>query len=108
MNVVPNWESCSQLYCKHEHVGFWFDLEMKRLIGRIRPRSPMPSAAAEGSSAPTCSVGSGTVLASILTVLDIAETAVEGLPIYGPKTVISSIRTVLKSVKVRAVNCLHF
>ena len=68
----------------------------------------MPSAAAEGSSAPTCSVESGTVLASILTVLDVAEKAVEGLPIYGPKAVISSIRTVLQSVKVRVVDCLQF
>ena len=81
---------------------------MKGLIGRIRPRSPMPSAAAEGTNAPTCSAESGTVLASILTVLDVAETAVEGLPIYGPKAVISSIRTVLKSVKVRVINYLHF
>ncbi len=81
---------------------------MKRLIGRVRPRSPVPSAAPEGSSAPTCSVESGTVLASILTVLNIAEKAVEGLPIYGPKAVISSIRTVVQSVNVRVISCLHF
>ena len=105
---MPDWESYSQLYCKHVHVGSWFDLEMKRFIERIRPRSPMPEAAAEGSSAPTCSVGSDTMLASILTVLDVAEKAVEGLPIYGPKAVISSIRTVLQSVKVRVADCLHF
>ena len=82
---------------------------MKQLTELIRPRSPMPSVAAEGSSgAPKCSVESGTVLASILMVLDVAETTVEGLPIYGPKAVISCIRTVLQSVKVRVINCLHF
>ncbi len=94
--------------CKHKHVGSWFDLEMKRLIEHIRPRSPMPSAAAEDSSASTCSVESGTVLASILMVLDVAEKAVDKLPIYGPKAVISSIRTILQSVKVRVISCLHF
>ena len=60
----------------------------------------MPSVAAEGFSVPTCSVESGTVLTSILTVLDIAEKAVKGLLIYGLKAVISSIHTVLQSMKV--------
>ena len=83
---------------------------MKQPTELIRPRSPMPSVAVEGSGggAPKCSVESGTVLASILVVLDVAETTVEGLPIYWPKAVISSIRTVLQSVKVRVINCLHF
>ncbi len=82
---------------------------MGQLMGRIYPHSLVPSVAAEGPSAPTVySVESGTQLDSILTVLDVAEKAVEGLPIYGPKAVISSIRTVLQSVKVRVINCLHF
>ena len=38
--------------------------------------------------------------------LDVAEKAVDGLPIYGPKAVISSIRAVLQSVKVRVMDGL--
>jgi len=77
-------------------------------MGHICPCSLMPPVAEEGSSTPTCSVESDTMLASTLSVLDVAEKAVEELPIYGLKVVISTIRTVLQSVKVRVINCQHF
>ena len=63
----------------------------------------MPPAVAEGSSSQTGSAKSD-ALASIIKVLDVAEKAVDGLPIYGPKAVISSIRAILKSVKVRVMD----
>ena len=53
----------------------------------------------------TGSVGSDT-LPSIIKVLDVAEKAVYGLPIYGPRAIISSIRAVLQSVKVRVMDWL--
>ena len=67
---------------------------------RIRSDFPVPPAAAEGSNAPTRSAESDT-LASIIKVLEVAENAADGLPIKGPKPVISRIRMVLQSVKVR-------
>ena len=77
---------------------------MRRLREHFRPRSPMPQApVAGGSSSQTGSTGSDT-LASIIKVLDVAEKAIDGLPIYGPKAVISSIRAVLQSVKVRVMD----
>ena len=79
---------------------------MRQLKERFRSHSPVPPAAAEGSNAPTHSTKSDT-LASIIKVLDVAEKAVDGLHIYGPKAVISSIRTVLQSVKVRFSFFIH-
>ena len=75
---------------------------MRRFKEHFRPRSPVPPAVAEGSSSRTGSAKSD-ALASIIKVLDVAEKAVDGLPIYGPKAVISSIRAVLQSVKVRVM-----
>ena len=72
---------------------------------RFRLDSPIPPVAAERSNAPSRSSESD-MLDSIINVLDIAEKAVDGLPIYEPRAVISSIRTVLQSaMKVRLVFC---
>ena len=76
---------------------------MRRLKERFRSRSPVPPTVAEGSSSQTGSAVSDT-LASIIKILDVAEKAVDGLPIYGPKAVISSIHVVLQSVKVRIMD----
>ena len=76
---------------------------MRRLKEHFRPRSPVPPAVSGGSSSQTGSAKSDT-LASIIKALDVAEKAVDGLPIYGPKAVISSIRAVLQSVKVRVMD----
>ena len=76
---------------------------MGQLKDHFPPRSPVPPAVAGGSSSQTGSAKSDT-LASIIEVLDVAEKAVDGLPIYGSKAVISSIRAVLQSVKVRVMD----
>ena len=71
---------------------------------RFRSESPVPPVAAGGSNAPTHSGSAESDrLASIIKILDIAGKAADGLPIYGATAVISSIRTVLQSVKVRLV-----
>jgi len=47
------------------------------------------------------------VLASVIKGLDVAEKAVDGLPIPGLKPVISTIHTVLQSVEVKIIDYLH-
>ena len=76
---------------------------MRRLKEHFRSRSPVSPAVAGGSGSQTGSAKSDT-LASIIKVLEVAEKAVDGLPIYGPKAVISSILAVLQSVKVRVMD----
>ena len=76
---------------------------MRQLKEYIRPHSPVPPGAAEGSNAPSHSAESDT-LAAIIKVLEVAESAADGLPIQAPKVVISSIRMVLQSVKVRSIH----
>ena len=54
----------------------------------------------EGSGSPSHSIQSD-ILASITKVLDVTEKAVDGLPIYRPKAVMPSIRSMLQSVGVK-------
>ena len=70
---------------------------MKQLKAAFRSRSPRPPTPSQSSGAPS---HYSDALASIIKVLEVAENAVDGLPIKAPKAVISSIRTVLQSVKV--------
>ena len=54
----------------------------------------------EGSGAPS---HNSDTLASIIKVLEVAEKALDGLPIKAPKAMISTILSVLQSVKVRDI-----
>ena len=77
---------------------------MRRIkeIFRRRPRGPPPPVA-EGSR-----TSASNALASVIKGLDVAEKAVDGLPILGlVKPVISTIRTVLQSVEVKIIGYLY-
>ena len=77
---------------------------MKRIRDHFRPRSPAPSVpVAECSRTSTNS----DALYSVKKVLEVAEKAVDGLPIPGLKQAISIISTVLQSVEVRLVGYLR-
>ena len=70
---------------------------MKQLKAAFRSRSPRPPTPSQSSGAPS---HDSDALASIIAVLKVAENSLDGLPINTPKAVISSIRSVLQSVKV--------
>jgi len=80
---------------------------MRRIKETLRRPSPVPLAplpVAEGSRTST----SSDALTSVIKGLDVAEKAVDGLPILGlVKLVISTIRTVLQSVEVKIIDYLH-
>src|SRR5258707_14676470 len=76
---------------------------MGRFRDSFRSRSPVPPvSAAESSRTPTHS----DTLAAVNRVLDVAEKAVDGLPIPGLKQVISTIHAVLQSVEVKVIDSL--
>ncbi len=76
---------------------------MGRFGDRFHSRSPVPPvSAAEGSRTPTHS----DALAAVNKVLDVAEKAVDGLPIPGLKQVVSTIHAVLQSVEVKVIDSL--
>ena len=74
---------------------------MGRFEDRFRSRSPVPPVSVAESS-PTHS----DALGAVNKVLDVAEKAVDGLPIPGLKQVISTIHAVLQSVEVKVVDYL--
>ena len=80
---------------------------MDRLKELFRSQSPVPPGAAEGSNAPSNSAQSNT-FALIFKALEFAEKVADGLPIQAPKAVISCIRIVVQSVKVRSIYYTSF
>ena len=78
---------------------------MEKLKAPFRSRSPRPSTPSQGSGAPS---HISDTLASIIAVLKVAENAVDGIPIKAPKAVISSIRSVLESVKVSDITSVSY
>ena len=73
---------------------------MQRLRDRLRSRSPGPRPSAAESSRHS------DALAAVNKVLDIAEKAVDGLPIPRLKQVISTIHAILQSVEVKVIDYL--
>ena len=76
---------------------------MRRLKEPFGRRSPVPPVPKAESSHSTYS----DPLASVIKVLDVAEKALDGLPIPGLKQVISTIHTVLQSVEVKVIDYLR-
>ena len=73
---------------------------MQRLRDRLRSRSPGPRPSAKESSRHS------DALAAVNKVLDIAEKAVDGLPIHGLKQVIFTIHAILQTVEVKVTDYL--
>ena len=78
---------------------------MEQLKSALRSRSPRPPTPSQSSGAP--SHGSD-ALASIIKALEVAESIIDGLPISAPKAMISSIRSVLQSVKVSDITSVSY
>ncbi len=73
---------------------------MQRLRDRLHSRSPGPRPLATESS------HHSDALAAVNKVLDIAEKAVDGLPIHGLKQVIFTIHAILQTVEVKVTDYL--
>ena len=76
---------------------------MKRLF-KARPSSSAVPSVLEGESPRTPTHPDA--LAAVNKVLDVAEKAVDGLPIPGLKQVISTIHAILQSVEVKVIDYL--